>query len=67
MRVFLSVCRSTQSAVTHATVALSPQTLTFTWVAPSALTAPVQFVATVAREWNVFWLNVKSETIQILA
>lgn len=55
-----------QSAVTHKKLDRAPDVVGFKWVAPK-FSGPVEFIATVAHEWNVFWVGVKSEKIQITA
>uniref|UniRef100_A0AAY4BFL1 Reelin domain-containing protein n=1 Tax=Denticeps clupeoides TaxID=299321 RepID=A0AAY4BFL1_9TELE len=49
-------------AITHAGTSIKDGSTTYTWTPPSD-TNTVYFIATVAQQRNVFWLNIKSDTL----
>ncbi|XP_024131634.1 putative defense protein 3 [Oryzias melastigma] len=59
---FLQCAGNPQGAVTHANTNLKGNSTVYNWIPPS-ITNPVYFVATVAEQRTVFWLNVRSATL----
>ncbi|XP_017269220.1 putative defense protein Hdd11 [Kryptolebias marmoratus] len=51
-----------QGAVTHSNTNLKGNTTVYNWIPPNTL-GPVYFMATVAQQRTVFWVNVRSITL----
>ncbi|XP_018523887.1 putative defense protein Hdd11 [Lates calcarifer] len=56
---FLECTGNPQGAVTHANTNLKGNTTVYRWIPPNS-TSPVYFMATVAQQRAVFWVNVRS-------
>ncbi|XP_023270147.1 putative defense protein 3 [Seriola lalandi dorsalis] len=59
---FLECSGNPQGAVTHSNTNLKGNSTVYRWIAPNS-TSPVYFMATVAQQRTVFWVNVKSTTL----
>ncbi|XP_062240888.1 putative defense protein Hdd11 [Platichthys flesus] len=59
---FLECNGAPQGAVTHSNTNLKGNTTVYTWIPPK-LTGPVYFMATIAQQRTVFWINVRSSTL----
>ncbi|XP_040898842.1 putative defense protein Hdd11 [Toxotes jaculatrix] len=59
---FLECTGNPQGAVTHSNTNLKGNTTVYRWIPPNS-TSPVYFMATVAQQRTVFWVNVKSTTL----
>ncbi|XP_071337799.1 putative defense protein 3 [Trachinotus anak] len=59
---FLECSGNPQGAVTHSNTNLKGNSTAYRWIAPNS-TSPVYFIATVAQQRTVFWVNVKSTTL----
>ncbi|KAM6931377.1 putative defense protein Hdd11 [Xenentodon cancila] len=59
---FLQCSGNAQGAVTHANTNLKGNSSVYTWVPPDT-TSPVYFMATVAQQRTVYWINVRSTTL----
>ncbi|CAH1238668.1 FRRS1 [Branchiostoma lanceolatum] len=57
-------CTSGSDSMTHANPN-AKQNITLTWTAPSDARADVMFIATVAQEKNMFWLNNTSPMVTL--
>ncbi|KAJ0067950.1 hypothetical protein NL108_012679 [Boleophthalmus pectinirostris] len=56
---FLECSGNSRGAVTHANINLKGNSTVFSWRPPDT-TGPVYFMATVAEQRTVFWLNIRS-------
>ncbi|XP_046899197.1 putative defense protein 3 [Hypomesus transpacificus] len=56
---FLQCSGNSQGAITHANTNLKGNTTTFSWMPPSTINS-VYFMATVAQQRTVYWLNIRS-------
>ncbi|XP_051529150.1 putative defense protein 3 [Myxocyprinus asiaticus] len=59
---FLECAGNQQGAITHANTNIKDNSTIYTWI-PPATAKNVYFMATVAQQRTVFWLNVKSSTL----
>ncbi|KAF7200400.1 putative defense protein Hdd11 [Nothobranchius furzeri] len=59
---YLQCAGNPQGAVTHANTNLKGNGTVFSWIPPST-TSPIYFMATVAQQRTVFWVNVRSSTL----
>ncbi|XP_060928351.1 putative defense protein Hdd11 [Limanda limanda] len=59
---FLECNGAPQGAVTHSNTNLKGNTTVYRWIPPK-FTVPVYFMATIAQQRTVFWINVKSSTL----
>ncbi|KAM4577046.1 putative defense protein 3 [Odontesthes bonariensis] len=59
---FLQCSESPYGAVTHANTNLKGNSTVYNWMPPST-SSPVYFMATVAQQRTVFWVNVRSNTL----
>ncbi|XP_070689497.1 putative defense protein Hdd11 [Pempheris klunzingeri] len=59
---FLECTGNPQGAVTHLNTNLKDNTTVYSWIPPDS-TSPVFFMATVAQQRTVFWVNVRSTTM----
>uniref|UniRef100_A0A3Q1JXI0 Reelin domain-containing protein n=1 Tax=Anabas testudineus TaxID=64144 RepID=A0A3Q1JXI0_ANATE len=59
---FLECAGNPQGAVTHSNTNLKGNSTVYTWIPPDS-SSPVYFMATVAQQRTVFWVNVKSVTL----
>ncbi|XP_041854706.1 putative defense protein 3 [Melanotaenia boesemani] len=59
---FLQCSGNPKGAVTHANTNLKGNTTVYNWIPPSTM-SPVYFIATVAQQRTVFWVNVTSTTL----
>ncbi|XP_078656032.1 putative defense protein 3 isoform X2 [Branchiostoma floridae x Branchiostoma belcheri] len=57
-------CTAENDSMTHANPN-TKQNITLTWTAPSDARADIMFIATVAQEKNVFWLNNTSPMVTL--
>lgn len=54
-----------QNAVTHKKLAQGVQQVTFKWTAPANLSERVVFLATIAKNGGVFWVQQKSDILNV--
>ncbi|KAM4745507.1 putative defense protein 3 [Anableps anableps] len=59
---FLECSGKPQGAITHANTNLKGNTTVYTWV-PHDTVHPVYFMATVAQQRTIYWLNVRSNVL----
>ncbi|XP_015229747.1 PREDICTED: putative defense protein Hdd11-like [Cyprinodon variegatus] len=59
---FLQCSGNPQGAITHANTNLKGNTTVYTWI-PHDTMHPVYFMATVAQQRTIYWLNVMSSTL----
>ncbi|KAI1902772.1 hypothetical protein AGOR_G00019440 [Albula goreensis] len=59
---FLECSGNRQGAVTHSNTNLKGNSTVYSWIPPTG-TSSIYFMATVAQQRTVFWLNVKSDTL----
>ncbi|XP_029018370.1 putative defense protein Hdd11 [Betta splendens] len=59
---FLACAGNPRGAVTHSNTNPKGNGTAFTWTPPDS-PAPVYFTATVAQQFSVYWLNVRSSTL----
>ncbi|XP_010868845.1 putative defense protein 3 [Esox lucius] len=59
---FLKCSGNAQGAITHANTNTKDSTTTFSWIPPN-INSTIYFMATVAQERTVYWLNIRSETL----
>uniref|UniRef100_A0A8C6WRN0 Si:dkey-251i10.2 n=1 Tax=Neogobius melanostomus TaxID=47308 RepID=A0A8C6WRN0_9GOBI len=59
---FLECSGNPQGAVTHANTNLKGNSTVYSWIPPDTVT-PVYFMATVAQQRTVYWLNVQSSAL----
>ncbi|XP_013876241.1 putative defense protein 3 [Austrofundulus limnaeus] len=59
---FLKCAGNPQGAVTHSNTNLKGNTTVFSWIPPNTM-GPVYFMATVAKQFSVFWVDVRSNTL----
>ncbi|XP_044053029.1 putative defense protein 3 [Siniperca chuatsi] len=59
---FLECTGTPQGAITHSNTNLKGNTTVYSWIPPNS-TSPVYFMATVAQQRTVFWVNVRSATL----
>ncbi|KAG7489812.1 hypothetical protein JOB18_020810 [Solea senegalensis] len=59
---FLQCSGNPQGAVTHSNTNVKGNTTVYRWT-PSNTTSPIYFMATIAQQRTVFWINVKSVTL----
>ncbi|XP_051277617.1 putative defense protein Hdd11 [Dicentrarchus labrax] len=59
---FLQCTGNPQGAVTHSNTNLKGNTTVYSWMPPNS-TSPVYFMATVAQQRTIYWLNVRSITL----
>lgn len=60
-------CGAANSTVTHSSTRPKGSGLTFAWRAPEDFVGEVVFVATVAQQYDVFWVGLVSEPVLVLA
>merc|ERR1711936_891501 len=58
-------CSGLKSAVTHSNGS-AKTSLYVQWVPPSSYEGSVRLVATVVKEYNTFWVNITSDTVQVV-
>merc|ERR1711936_873200 len=58
-------CSGLKSAVTHSNGS-AKTSLYVQWVPPSSYEGSVRLVATVVKEYNTFWVNITSATVQVV-
>merc|ERR1711936_689463 len=58
-------CSGLKSAVTHSNGS-AKTSLYVQWVPPSSYEGSVRLVATVVKEYNTFWVNLTSATVQVV-
>merc|ERR1711936_395274 len=58
-------CSGLESAVTHSNGS-TKTSLYVQWVPPSSYEGSVRMVATVVKEYNTFWVNITSDTVQVV-
>ncbi|KAI3372806.1 hypothetical protein L3Q82_023267, partial [Scortum barcoo] len=59
---YLECTGNPQGAVTHANTNVKGNTTVYSWIPPDS-TSPIYFMATVAQQRAVFWVNVRSSTL----
>ncbi|KAM9858622.1 putative defense protein 3 [Aulostomus maculatus] len=59
---FLECSGNAQGAVTHSNTNLKGNTTVYSWMPPDS-TSPVYFMATVAQQHSVYWINMRSNTL----
>ncbi|XP_005795010.1 putative defense protein Hdd11-like [Xiphophorus maculatus] len=59
---FLQCSGNPQGAITHANTNLKSNTTVYTWI-PHDIMHPVYFMATVAQQRTVYWINVRSNIL----
>uniref|UniRef100_A0A3B4ZYQ6 Si:dkey-251i10.2 n=1 Tax=Stegastes partitus TaxID=144197 RepID=A0A3B4ZYQ6_9TELE len=59
---FLECSGNPQGAVTHSNTNVKSSNTVYSWMPPNS-TSPVHFMATVAQQRAVFWVNVRSSTL----
>ncbi|XP_062273845.1 putative defense protein 3 [Scomber scombrus] len=60
---FLECAGNPQGAITHANTNLKDNTTVYSWIPPNPSPGSVYFMATVAQQRTVFWVNVRSSTL----
>ncbi|XP_010780361.1 putative defense protein 3 [Notothenia coriiceps] len=60
---FLQCTGNPQGAITHANTNLKGESTAYSWIPPDS-TSPVYFMATVAQQRAVFWVNVRSAVLK---
>ncbi|XP_006633079.1 putative defense protein 3 isoform X2 [Lepisosteus oculatus] len=61
---FLTCSGNQQGAITHSNTNIKNNSTVYTWITPSGPSS-IFFMATVAQQRTVYWLNVKSEPLTI--
>ncbi|KAK5871118.1 hypothetical protein PBY51_004016 [Eleginops maclovinus] len=59
---FLECTGNPQGAITHSNINLKADSTAYSWIPPNS-TSPVYFMATVAQQRAVFWVNVRSAAL----
>ncbi|XP_070553457.1 putative defense protein 3 isoform X2 [Ptychodera flava] len=59
----LKTCSSTDDSVTHSNTNTKPAGTAFIWNAPSNGVGDIEFVATVAKNHDLYWVNIKSSVL----
>ncbi|XP_064206552.1 putative defense protein 3 [Anguilla rostrata] len=59
---FLHCSGNQKSAITHSNTNVKDNSTVYSWMPPSGISS-IYFMATVAQQRTVFWLNVKSDTL----
>ncbi|XP_037536000.1 LOW QUALITY PROTEIN: putative defense protein Hdd11 [Nematolebias whitei] len=59
---FLQCAGNLQGAVTQSNTNLKGNSTVYNWIPPNTM-SPVYFIATVAQQRSVFWVNVRSNTL----
>ncbi|XP_044189527.1 putative defense protein Hdd11 [Thunnus albacares] len=60
---FLECTGNPEGAITHANTNLKGNTTVYSWIPSNSSPSPVYFMATVAQQRTVFWVNVRSSTL----